>query len=150
TLFAYLRQQQKATPANPAHLLALGDPAFTPTDKPRDLPAPPDHGIPITVVQPRSPADRAGLKPRDVLLRYDGTKLTSLDDLRAALASAAGKTPRPESVPVSVWREGETVECQVASGPLGIGVSKQPAADAIRSTREAEAVLRQARGEGFQ
>ena len=55
--------------------LALGFPSFK---GPRRTPAePPDHGVLLKLVVPGGPAARAGLKSGDVLLSYDGKKLTT-------------------------------------------------------------------------
>jgi tetratricopeptide (TPR) repeat protein len=151
TLLAWLRERHRdaiAAAGGPGRLLALGDPAFAAPARPLDLPPPPDHGVLLTGVVPAGNAARVGLQAGDVLLDYAGKKLTALDDLATALHNSA--TPAPgKGIPVTAWRGGRTLELHVAPGPLGVMVSNQPAAETIRSAREANAVLARARGENF-
>jgi CHAT domain-containing protein/tetratricopeptide (TPR) repeat protein len=149
TLFAWLQEQRAKAPAREARLLAVGDPAFAAPDKPKDLPAPPDHGVLVIQVQPESNAACAGLQRDDVLLTYAGAKLTSQDDLAAAIRKGSTDAQAGVTLPVAAWRAGQTLEVKVAPGPLGVGVSKQPAAEAIRAAREADALLVRARGDVF-
>lgn len=48
-----------------------------------DLPA--ETGVLVTAVEPRSPADAAGLRPGDVLLEFDRQPVTGIDDLHRLL-----------------------------------------------------------------
>jgi CHAT domain-containing protein len=152
TMFAYLQEQrEKAKTQYPARLLVLGDPIFATPDPPKKLPEPPDHGILLTQIQPKSNAARAGLRAGDVLLSYGGTKLTALADLAAALQKSSSKPRGTEAdLPVAVWRNGRTLKVKVFPGPLGVGASRQGAAEAIRVGREAEELLRRSRGPVFQ
>lgn len=60
------------------------------------------RGVPITAVQPGSPAAAAGLKPGDVLVAIDNRWTASREDAHAAAAAA-----RPgQGVPVVVLRDG--------------------------------------------
>jgi CHAT domain-containing protein len=144
TMFAWLQEKQQkdntAARHKPARLLALGDPAFPPADK-SDAPPPPDHGVLITSVTPGAAAARGGLRAGDVLLAYGGKRLAATDDLRPA----AGGEP----VAAQVWRDGKTLEVKLAAGPLGADFAGQPAPQAIRAQRSAEAFLRAARGDSF-
>jgi tetratricopeptide (TPR) repeat protein len=147
TLFAWL-QEQRARGHKPAphRLLALGDPTFAPPAGPKvSLPLPPDHGVLLTDVLPGLNADKSGLKPQDVLLRYAGIKLTAPADLTAALARSSGSEP----IPVQVWRHGQTLDLVVRPGKLGIVSSKQPAAETIRGEREFAVLMQQTRGRPF-
>jgi serine protease Do len=57
------------------------------------------EGILVTDVQPRSPADRAGLRVEDIIVGFDGEPITSGGDLRRLLrAHAPGDTVRLEIV----------------------------------------------------
>jgi tetratricopeptide (TPR) repeat protein len=150
TLFAWLQEQRRKAPAREARLLAVADPAFAAPDKPKDLPAPPDHGVLITLVQPDSNAARAGLQRGDVLLNYAGAKLTGREDLAEAMRKNNTDAQPGTTLPVTAWRAGQTVEVKVAPGPLGVLVSQQPAAEAIRAIRESDALLARARGDTFQ
>jgi tetratricopeptide (TPR) repeat protein len=150
TLFAWLQEQRPEAQLREARLLAVADPTFTTPDRPKDPPAPPDHGVLITLVQPESNAARAGLHRDDVLLSYAGAKLASLEELTAAIRKNSTDAQPGAALPVVAWRSGETLELKVAPGPLGVGLSKQPAAEAIRATRDADALLARCRGDAFQ
>jgi len=63
-----------------------------------------------------SPGERAGLKPGDEVVAYDGKRVFDLRDLNTlTFEGTAG-----ESVTVSVRREGQTVQLTVPRGPIGI------------------------------
>ena len=66
----------------------------------------------ITVVDPRSPARAAGLRPMDVVVEVDGQAVTTLRDLYGALRAAAAKP----SFPLAVTREGARVVLTLAPG----------------------------------
>jgi CHAT domain-containing protein len=154
TIFAWLQEQRQkalAEKQRPTRLLALGDPTFPSAEKPKKLPEPPDHGVLLTQIQPKSNAARAGLQAGDVLLRYGDTKLTALADLAAALKKSSSNPRGTEpDLPVAVWRHGRTLKVKVFPGPLGVVPSRQAAAEAIRAAREAEDLLRRSRGPMFQ
>src|SRR5262249_46729346 len=97
-------------------------------------PEPPDHGLYLRQVLPQGNAFKAGLRTGDVLLRYNGVQLRRFEDLQVV---AQGK----DLVPVQIWREGQRQDRSVATGPLGIALAKEPAAQAIRRQREAEVIL---------
>jgi S1-C subfamily serine protease len=59
----------------------------------------------VKEVTPRSAADRAGLRPGDVLLGADGQRLLTLADLARVLQL----TPKEAKLPVEVRRGGQTV-----------------------------------------
>jgi tetratricopeptide (TPR) repeat protein len=124
TLYAHLRQQPR--PAGKG-LLALADPVFDPpavAEAPRPLPP---GGALLTVVVPGSNAAQAGLKPNDVLLRYGTTDLAGPADLKVLLESGDAA----QRVPVTVWREGNTVTRQVRPGKLGVVLAGDPAPKAL-------------------
>jgi hypothetical protein len=63
-----------------------------------------------------SPGERAGLKPGDEVVAYDGKRVFDLRDLNTlTFEGTAG-----ESVTVSVRRDGQTVHLTMPRGPLGI------------------------------
>jgi S1-C subfamily serine protease len=68
------------------------------------------RGVLITEVAPKSPAERAGLRARDIILQYGDTPTTSVDDLHALLTDE--RIGRTETV--VVLRDGvtRTVEVQ--------------------------------------
>ncbi|MGH7171331.1 MAG: CHAT domain-containing protein, partial [Gemmataceae bacterium] len=129
TLYAHLHTQPKIKTTG---LLALADPIFDPpnvVDKP--LPLPPG-GILLTLVVPGSIAARSGLRPNDVLLRYNGCDLAGPADLKTLPPSKEANKP----VTVTVWRDGKTFERQVRPGRLGVVVANEPAPKAIPAQRK--------------
>jgi tetratricopeptide (TPR) repeat protein len=126
-----VRLREKHRPLRAPTLLALGDPDFrTPNDGPP--PPPPERGLYLSLVLPGGNAARAGLRSGDVLLRYGGAELTARDDLK----------PAPEGgalVPVVAWRNGQTLDdLRIAPGKLGVVISPDPLAVALRKHRETE------------
>jgi tetratricopeptide (TPR) repeat protein len=124
TLYAHLRQQPKVGTQG---LFALGDPVFDApavAEKPRPLPP---GGVLLTAVVPGANAATSGLHPNDVLLRYGGTDLTGPADLKPLLEKAAGD----KSVPVTIWRNGGTVQREVQPGKLGVILADKPAPQAL-------------------
>jgi len=61
------------------------------------------RGALVTSVEPDSPADKAGLAPGDVILRFGGKDLAQAADLPRLVAQAKPGT----EVEVEVWRDGE-------------------------------------------
>ncbi len=55
-----------------------------------------DSGILVVSVEPDSPAEKAGIRDGDVLVEFDGEKLTGIDDLHKLLTEA--RVGRPMSV----------------------------------------------------
>lgn len=70
-----------------------------------------DYGAIIRAVEPGSNADRAGLKPGDVLLEFEGQKLTQPQSLRTKLLSHS----RGDHVQLKILRNGqeETVDVEL-------------------------------------
>jgi CHAT domain-containing protein len=135
-MFAHL-MKTRAPADRPATLLALGDPAY-PAAQPGDdkAPTPPDHGLFVAKVVPNGNADLFGIKAGDVLLEYNGTALSTRDDLKV-VAAAGG----PKPVALRLWRAGEVRTVAVAAGPLGVEFDKRPAAPVVLAQRAAAAVL---------
>ena len=74
-----------------------------------------DSGLLIVAVEPKSPADKAGLMQGDTLVALDGTLTKSLEDLYAGLRKIkVGATQT-----VKVVRAGELKEIQVTVGEVG-------------------------------
>jgi tetratricopeptide (TPR) repeat protein len=127
TMYAHLHG--RAAPTGKG-LFVLADPVFDPP-KAKEKPQPlPPGGVLLTAVVPGSNAAQAGLKPNDVLLRYGETELAGPADFK----------PQPEakdsdkSVPVLVWREGNTLKRQVRPGELGVVI--EPARLALAEQRQ--------------
>ncbi len=127
-------------------LLAVGDPLFeAPEVADTVLPEPPEEGVLLAMVASESNAERSGLLEGDVLVSYRGEMLGGPDELGPAVEAAAGDSV----VPVTIWREGETVELRVAPGKLGVRTSKRPVAEAITLKRQLDRVLNTTRGKVF-
>ena len=53
------------------------------------------RGVLVTEIAPRSPAEQAGMRPRDIILQFGDTRVTSVDDLHALLTDERiGKSER--------------------------------------------------------
>ncbi|WP_456405284.1 S1C family serine protease [Thiolapillus sp.] len=88
--------QQQATAA-PAYLgVVVGPvPQAVQAQLPEDIA--PNQGLMVMRVMPGSPAEKAGLKPHDVLLAFDGKKLISPEDLISSVNNKkAGEQSRVE------------------------------------------------------
>jgi CHAT domain-containing protein len=115
------------------------------------LPEPPDQGVMLAMVTDGSNAARGGLRPGDVLLSYGDEQLATAEDLGTAVEQLSGATEdTSQSVPVRVWREGETLDVSVAPGDLGVNPNPQPAPEAVRSKRHLDSILDQTRGRTFE
>jgi CHAT domain-containing protein/PDZ domain-containing protein len=150
TLFAWLQErdhEDHGKPAQPRRLLALGDPVPGPTDEPSSPTSkPPDHGLLVQRVETGSNAQQAGIQRGDVLLRYDGVKLATRNDLQKRVQAGDLKAL---GVVVSVWREGKSLDRTVLPGLPGVILNTQPAAEAILAQREADSLIRATRGAAF-
>jgi Tfp pilus assembly protein PilF len=143
TLFAWLQEQRaKHHKAERPRLLALGDPVYAAPKPTPPAPAPPAHGVLLIQVVPGSNAAQAGLRANDVLLSYAGQELAKPDDLPAAVSKSSGA----ERIAVQLWREGKTLSLTVLPGKLGVSLSKQPAAEALRAEQEFAALMQRTRG----
>ncbi|HVY62908.1 MAG TPA: HEAT repeat domain-containing protein, partial [Planctomycetota bacterium] len=77
---------------------------------------PPVQGYLLTRVVDQSQAAAAGLRPGDIMLSYDGVTLgpeSSIRDLRDRVSKNA-------TVPVTVWRDGQTIQVTLNPGQIGI------------------------------
>jgi serine protease Do len=73
-----------------------------------------EHGALVAVVSPDGPAAKAGLKQGDVILAFDGSRVSELHDLPRLVAAGAPNT----SATVAVWRNGREIELQAKLGEL--------------------------------
>jgi serine protease Do len=87
-------------PVTGAHARAFG------LDRPR--------GALVASVEPNGPADKAGLKPGDIVLSYNGKPLEAAGDLPPLV----GATPVGAKASVEVLRDGKTRELTVTIGKL--------------------------------
>jgi serine protease Do len=74
-----------------------------------------DHGAIIADVTVNSPADKAGVKQGDIIVKYNGHDIDKLHDLPLLVAG----TPINSKVDVTVWRNGkeETLQANVGQMP---------------------------------
>jgi serine protease Do len=71
-----------------------------------------DHGILVDYVYPQSPADEAGLRTGDVIVRYDGEAVRDDNKFRLMV----GNTPIGKRVPVVVVRAGKELKVDITIG----------------------------------
>src|SRR5690606_2849348 len=83
---------------------------------------PADKGVLIADVEPDSPADRAGLRRGDLVLRFDGKEVADARALRLAVAAAGSG----QSFELDIVRDGKarTLKGELASVP-GEGVASE-------------------------
>jgi S1-C subfamily serine protease len=70
------------------------------------------RGAKVRTVEPGSPAEKAGIKPDDVIVRFDGEAVRSA----AQLSRLVGETPADRAVPVEVSRAGATQKLTATLG----------------------------------
>ncbi len=71
-----------------------------------------DHGVVVNDVQPNGPADRAGIRPDDIILEMNGKPIDDGDELVARVADS----PVGETVEIVVDRGGKRMSFDVAIG----------------------------------
>lgn len=76
------------------------------------------RGIQITEVWEDSAAERAGLKPMDVIFRYGDSEI--VDDASFFAARNAHENSREREIPIAIWRDGKAFKVSVSPGRLGI------------------------------
>jgi serine protease Do len=89
------------------------------------------RGVMIAEVEPGSPAEKAGLKPDDVLTQLGPHPITDVRALRLAIA----ETPTGTKLPVALVRDGQpqSIEVQVQSMPslVTLGIRLKPFPDEL-------------------
>src|SRR5271169_563854 len=73
-----------------------------------------ERGALVAVVSPDGPAAKAGLKQGDVVLAFDGNRVSELHDLPRLVAAVAPNT----AATVAVWRSGREIALQAKLGEL--------------------------------
>lgn len=71
------------------------------------------HGLLVSMIQPGTPADKAGLKVGDVFIRVAGHSLMSLNDFRTTLNQLKEKEP----VLIELYREGRLRKFSIVPEP---------------------------------
>jgi serine protease Do len=67
------------------------------------------EGALVSGVEPDGPAEKGGILPGDVILKFDGKAITRMSDLPRLV----GQTKPGAVSPVEVWRKGKTVKLNV-------------------------------------
>ena len=77
------------------------------------LKLPEEAGVEITRVEPDSPAERAGLKPGDVVMQYNGERVAGIEQFSRLVR----ETPAGREVKMQIYRDGSplTVSVTVAA-----------------------------------
>ncbi len=68
------------------------------------------EGALVSGVEPDAPADKAGVQPGDVILKFDGKPITRWSDLPRLV----GGTKPGTSAPLEVWRKGKLVNLKIS------------------------------------
>lgn len=71
-------------------------------------------GALISAVEKGGPADKAGIQPSDVILKFDGKTVNASKDLPRMVAG----TPPGSKVSVQLWRKGETRDVNLLVGEM--------------------------------
>ncbi len=117
--------------------LALGDPVFQAGDRAKkDEPLPPG-GLLVVQVAPEGNAAKALLAPDDVLLRYAGVELTSVEQLGPLIQEKMAS----KSIEVTVWRKGIINVRDLAPGRLDVVLANDAAPKAIAERRKNDQML---------
>lgn len=72
------------------------------------------QGAAVNAVEKGSPAEKAGIEPGDVILKYDGKLVTSSSELPRVV----GATRPGSKVSIQVWRKGATKDLAVVIGEI--------------------------------
>ncbi|PYS94552.1 MAG: hypothetical protein DMF50_12285 [Acidobacteria bacterium] len=78
-------------------------------DRARELKLKEERGAEVQSVMPDSPAAEAGLKEKDAILEYQGTRVEGV----AQLTRLVGETPAGRTVDLVIWRDGGTRQVKV-------------------------------------
>jgi serine protease Do len=73
-----------------------------------------EEGVAVTEVHPGGAAERAGIKPGDIILSFDGKKITQSRKFPRVVA----ETPISQAVDVELLRAGEKIRLRVTLGEL--------------------------------
>jgi len=95
-------------------------------------------GALISGVEKTGPADKAGVRPSDVILKFDGKAITSSSDLPRIVAATKPGT----KVGVQLWRKGTTLEVSLVVGEIQDNVDKQRGRDVKEDEAQSQSVSR--------
>lgn len=102
-----------------------------------------EYGVEVTTVEPESPAEKAGLKPGDVVLEYNGQRVEGTQQfVRFVRETPAGRTVR-----LTVFRNGSTQTLAATVGerkgrPFNVPAPKIGEDIRIRIDRELQSAMR--------
>jgi len=119
------------------------------------------QGALVSAVEPKSPADKAGIKTGDIILAVDGREVENSIDLPRVIGESRPGT----QVKLKVWRQGDTKELSASLGeapsekvatadkdtkakPSKLGVAVRPLTDEERKQIESEGGLLVEQAEG--
>jgi len=119
------------------------------------------QGALVSAVEPKSPADKAGVKTGDIILAVDGRAIENSIDLPRMIGESRPGT----AVTLKVWRQGETQELRASLGeapaekvaradsesktkPSKLGLAVRPLTEEERKQIEAEGGLLVEQSEG--
>jgi serine protease Do len=119
------------------------------------------QGALVAAVEPKSPADKAGIKTGDIILAVDGRAIENSIDLPRVIGESRPGTP----VSLKIWRQGETRELNASLGeapaekvvkaeselktkPGKLGLALRPLTEEERKQIEAEGGLLVEQSEG--
>jgi serine protease Do len=80
------------------------------------------EGAAVSSVEADGPADKAGIQPGDVIIKYDGRSMENARDLRRAVAATMPGT----KVSATVWRDGAAKDLQITVGEMRDDTAQQP------------------------
>jgi len=72
------------------------------------------QGALVSQVESASPADKAGVKPGDIILKFNGTTINRSSDLPRLV----GSTPLDAKLTITLWRQGKQIELPISVADL--------------------------------
>ena len=99
----------------------------------------------VASVQPDSPASKSNIQAGDIIMEFNGKKISSFKDLPKVVA----ETPVDSEVIVNVWRNGGLIEVTVKIDELNEG-QKKPAVSKGTYIKELDITLRELDDESIQ
>ena len=99
-----------------------------------DLGLPSTGGAMISEVAPGGPADKAGLRPEDVIIEYNGKAITD----NAQLTGLVTRTPPGTTVPIKIVRNKKTMTLNVTVEELDLAAEQGQLVERQRTPREAQ------------
>jgi serine protease Do len=95
------------------------------------------NGALVAGVEKGGPAEKAGVRPGDVILKFGGKSVQNAQDLRRLVAG----TQPGASVPVELWSRGQTRQLAVTIGEVESDMSRTPGQEAKPPTGPGGLVL---------